>query len=143
MMTNKLFNLASRLPLLLVVAILFPSTTTAVRRLEVQTSPNAPHHHAVHQSKDSQSNPSNNATSFSRNILGQNVYVDVPTSPDDHIVKDLPLLDDADFSTTHWAGLLPASADGDKYLFYWMFAPDPEALQAQQLTEAGACSVRD
>jgi carboxypeptidase C (cathepsin A) len=37
---------------------------------------------------------------------------------------DLPLLDNNKFPTSHWAGLLPASADGDKYLFYWVFAPD-------------------
>jgi len=28
------------------------------------------------------------------------------------------------FPTQHWAGLLPASDSGDKYLFYWLFAPD-------------------
>jgi carboxypeptidase D len=59
-----------------------------------------------------------------RRLLGKSVDVPVPASPDNHLVNDLPLLDkDALGGTPHWAGLLPASGDGDKYLFYWMFAP--------------------
>ena len=54
--------------------------------------------------------------------LHKNVHVDVPSNPDGHLVKDLPLLDD--FPTQQWAGHLPASAGGDKYFFYWLFAPD-------------------
>ena len=46
------------------------------------------------------------------------------SSPDDHLVTNLPLLDNSKFATKHWAGLLPASGDGDKYFFYWLFAPD-------------------
>ena len=53
-----------------------------------------------------------------------NVDVDVPTSPDEHLVTSLPLLDASSFTTQHWAGHLPSSADGDKYFFYWLFAPD-------------------
>ena len=60
-----------------------------------------------------------NATSHRR--LSNPVHVPVPSSPDDHLVKNLPLL--SSFTTEHWAGLLPASEDGDKYLFYWLFAP--------------------
>lgn len=63
-----------------------------------------------------------------RNLTKQRhrrVSVPIPESPDGHLVKDLPLLDNAKFPTSHWAGLLPASDDdGDKYLFYWLFAPD-------------------
>ncbi|GAX12802.1 carboxypeptidase D [Fistulifera solaris] len=47
------------------------------------------------------------------------------THPDEHFVKDLPLLDSQQFSTQQWAGLLPASPHGDKYFFYWLFAPSP------------------
>ena len=51
-----------------------------------------------------------------------------PQSPDDHLVSGpLPVWHtDADaFPTSHWAGHLPASnGDDDKYLFYWLFAPD-------------------
>jgi len=43
--------------------------------------------------------------------------------PEDHFVKDLPLLD-LNEAPHHYAGLLPASADGHKYLFYWYFLPD-------------------
>jgi carboxypeptidase C (cathepsin A) len=53
------------------------------------------------------------------------VSVDVPTDPDDHLVKgDLPLLAEGELKTKHWAGLLPANDKGDKYLFYWLFEPD-------------------
>jgi len=50
--------------------------------------------------------------------------VDIPISPDDHLVQNLPLLNPDDFKTQHWAGHLPASADKDKYFFYWLFAPE-------------------
>ena len=49
---------------------------------------------------------------------------DLP-SPSEHRVKDLPLLDDAEFRVAHFAGHLPAGPDpDDKKLFYWLFAPD-------------------
>lgn len=48
--------------------------------------------------------------------------VETATSPDDHLVKSLPLLA-AEFPTQHWAGHLPASSNNDKYFFYWLFAP--------------------
>jgi carboxypeptidase D len=54
-----------------------------------------------------------------------------PNGPEDHLVTDLPLLDSSKFSTEHWAGLLPASTDRDKYLFYWLFAPDLTAFTDQ------------
>jgi len=52
------------------------------------------------------------------------IHVPVPTDPNDHLVKDLPLLETTttDEPLTHWAGHLPV-ASGDKYLFYWLFAP--------------------
>ena len=63
-----------------------------------------------------------------RQLLGNNETetVDVPkvSTPDEHLVTELPLLDVSKFPTDHWAGLLPASADGDKYFFYWLLAPD-------------------
>ena len=59
-----------------------------------------------------------------RKLLGTNVNVPIPDTPDGHLVTDLPLLDPATFQTKHWAGLLPSSPDGDKYFFYWLFAPD-------------------
>jgi len=53
----------------------------------------------------------------------QNIQVDVATDPDEHLVSDLPLLDPEDFKTEHWAGYIPVS-EGDKYYFYWLFAPE-------------------
>lgn len=52
------------------------------------------------------------------------VDVEQATSPQDHLVKNLPLLQDGTLDVDHWAGHLPASANGDKYFFYWLFAPD-------------------
>ena len=48
------------------------------------------------------------------------------SSPDDHLVTDpLPLMKDgSQFTTRHWAGHLPASGDGHKYFFYWLFEPE-------------------
>jgi len=65
-----------------------------------------------------------------RSLAGKkNVKVPVATSPDDHLVTDLPLLNKQDFPTQHWAGLLPVNDKKDGYLFYWLFAPDQEALE--------------
>jgi hypothetical protein len=58
------------------------------------------------------------------------VNVAVPDQPDGHLVTNLPLLSASAFPTQHWAGLLPASAEGDKYLFYWLFAPDTSATKS-------------
>ena len=66
-----------------------------------------------------------NTTDFGRHLLGRNVAVPRAASPNDHLVTGLPLLEPSSFPTKHWAGLLPASDDGDKYLFYWLFAPPP------------------
>ena len=63
------------------------------------------------------------------------VNVPFPSSPDDHEVKSLPLLSEGALTTRHWAGLLPASANGDKYLFYWLFAPDVSQQQGLQETD--------
>jgi carboxypeptidase D len=60
-----------------------------------------------------------------------NVPVTVPQNPDDHLVTDLPLYHPNASSTIvgkHWAGHLPASADGDKYFFYWLFAPSSASM---------------
>ena len=59
-----------------------------------------------------------------RRLLGTNVNVPIPETSDGHLVTNLPLLNPKEFTTKHWAGLLPSSPDGDKYFFYWLFAPD-------------------
>jgi carboxypeptidase C (cathepsin A) len=63
---------------------------------------------------------------YEENSIQRLSFVNVPfsSSPDDHEVKSLPLLSEGTLMTKHWAGLLPASGNGDKYLFYWLFAPD-------------------
>jgi len=43
--------------------------------------------------------------------------------PDSHLVTSMPLLPDGLLKTKHWAGHLPASIDGDKGIFYWLFEP--------------------
>ena len=90
-----------------------------------------------------------NTTDFGRHLLGQNVNVPKANSPDDHLVKGLPLLDPSTFRTDHWAGLLPASDGGDKYLFYWLFAPSPSDKKDEDipliiwLNGGPACSSMD
>ncbi|CAB9507783.1 Pheromone-processing carboxypeptidase KEX1 [Seminavis robusta] len=56
--------------------------------------------------------------------LSSTVEVPFPATPEDHEIKSLPLLAEGTLTTKHWAGLLPASAEKDKYFFYWLFAPD-------------------
>lgn len=71
-----------------------------------------------------------------RGLIGTKVAVPIPTSPDEHLVTQLPLLDKADFhQTQHWSGLLPVNEHGDGYLFYWLFAPDPETVTARNLPD--------
>jgi carboxypeptidase D len=48
----------------------------------------------------------------------------VVSDPSEHAVTSLPLLAPEDLKSQQWAGHLPASADDDKYFFYWLFAPD-------------------
>ena len=67
----------------------------------------------------------------------KNVEVKLPQSPDDHLVSSLPLLDDQNTSLTHWAGHLKASEKHDKYIFYWLFAPDEEEVKKLSLEEQG------
>jgi carboxypeptidase D len=59
-----------------------------------------------------------------KQLVSNPVYVEVPKSPDEHLVESIPLLDPSTFTTKHWAGHLPVSSNGDKYFFYWLFAPD-------------------
>jgi hypothetical protein len=69
-------------------------------------------------------------TTSSNRLLKNNVNVPIPKSPDDHLVTDMPLLKNIDFKNTkHWSGLLPVNDKGDGYLFYWLFEPDPTAVQ--------------
>lgn len=55
----------------------------------------------------------------------RDVEVPVPTDPEEHRVKaeELPLFDGS-LETFQYAGLLPASANKDKYFFYWFFYPE-------------------
>lgn len=62
------------------------------------------------------------------------VEVPLPANADEHLVASLPLLSEGVFPTKHWAGLLPASPDKDKFLFYWLFAPDTSMSQQQATT---------
>lgn len=55
--------------------------------------------------------------------------------PSDHLVTDLPYLDDDTFSTKHYAGHIPASKEDDKKIFYWLFEPDT--------SDAGTANHRD
>ena len=96
--------------------LLFPAVVQAIRML-----PNDRKHPSISSSSISSSSSSNNRR---RVLMGTKVNVPTPSGPDDHLVTDLPLLDTDTFPTKHWAGLLPASDDGHKYLFYWLFAPD-------------------
>lgn len=90
-----------------------------------------------------------NVTDFGRHLLGKTVNVPKAKSPDDHLVTNLPLLDSSKFTTDHWAGLLPASDGGDKYLFYWLFAPPPSTKADEDipliiwLNGGPACSSMD
>eukprot|EP00537_Pseudo-nitzschia_pungens_P018192 CAMPEP_0172410434 /NCGR_PEP_ID=MMETSP1061-20121228/76882_1 /TAXON_ID=37318 /ORGANISM="Pseudo-nitzschia pungens, Strain cf. pungens" /LENGTH=814 /DNA_ID=CAMNT_0013146619 /DNA_START=87 /DNA_END=2531 /DNA_ORIENTATION=- len=65
-----------------------------------------------------------------RSLIGTNVNVPKASNPDDHLVTNLPLLSDFNGGSKHWAGLLPVNDKGDGYLFYWLFAPDAEQLEA-------------
>lgn len=60
-----------------------------------------------------------------RQLFSSEQHTRAASSPEEHLVTDLPLLDSNLFPTKHWAGLLPASAGNDKYFFYWLFAPPP------------------
>lgn len=72
----------------------------------------------------------------SRSVRNSNVRVPIPSSPDEHLVGALPLLQGGTLPTKHWAGHLPASADGDKYFFYWLFAPDQSPRTAKEVHES-------
>lgn len=64
------------------------------------------------------------------------VYVPKPNGPDDHLIASLPLMDPAnDLPTKQWAGHLPASNDGHKYFFYWLFAPDKAGTEHANLSD--------
>ena len=57
--------------------------------------------------------------------------VPIPEDREGHRVTGLPYLDPA-FTTPHYAGLLPASADSNKYLFYWLFHPDTTGYKGRE-----------
>ncbi|KAG7359726.1 serine carboxypeptidase [Nitzschia inconspicua] len=109
------------------------SPVTAVRRLDTSVTTNQ--HHHQHLATLSELNTNATFRAPRRTVIGTNVDVPTANTPDDHLVTNLPLLDNDDFPTKHWAGLLPASDDGDKYLFYWLFAPDQEQIKKQKVAE--------
>ena len=90
----------------------------AFLRLARSLRPNVKRLPAYHTDLDEETKPP-------KPVLRQlSVNVEVPTSPDAHRVHSLPLFDDTENFPLSWAGHLPASADGTKYLFYWLFAPE-------------------
>jgi carboxypeptidase D len=119
--------------LFLVVFNLYVSPTIAVRRLDA-TVASSQHHHR-HTYRRSEKTNATTTIPSRRKVLGTNVNVPEAKSPDDHLVSDLPLLDNNIFPTKHWAGLLPASDDGDKYLFYWLIAPDQGQIKKQNIKD--------
>eukprot|EP00978_Attheya_sp_CCMP212_P001813 scaffold3764_cov50-Attheya_sp.AAC.4 len=60
-----------------------------------------------------------------------------PSSPEEHLVTSLPLLEEGAFTTAHYAGHLPASPKGsnDKALFYWLFAPDSSDTDYEEIQD--------
>jgi hypothetical protein len=106
----------SRLSFLLLASVCLP-VTRAVR---------------IHPTLDNRQRQTetNNSSGSTGKEQTERVTYTIPTDPAQHSVQTLPLLDPEDFSHPHWAGHLPASADGHKHLFYWLFAPDLEAAAA-------------
>ncbi len=86
------------------------------------------------QQEDGQGLITKDSVRGSRSLVGINANVPVPSGPDDHLVNDLPLLNKDDFPGAHWAGLLPVNDKKDGYLFYWLFAPDKDALAEAKQT---------
>jgi carboxypeptidase D len=99
--------------------LLSSSLTTAFRRL-----PSSP---VVSSQAQLEAREQQQGGSHKRNLKSKPVHVVVPANPRDHLVTDLPLLAQGELPVEHWAGHLPASGgpggDGDKYFFYWLFAP--------------------
>jgi carboxypeptidase C (cathepsin A) len=60
-----------------------------------------------------------------------NARDDVKAYHDGSILTLVGALTNEGVNSNHWAGVLPASADGDKFLFYWLFAPPPNYLVAE------------
>ena len=66
-----------------------------------------------------------NSTKSTASHRRAKVRVEIPSSPDGHLVKDLPLVKQGEeLKTKHWAGHLPVSDDGENYFFYWLFEPE-------------------
>lgn len=115
------------------IILWFSSIVTAIRRLPTDQRLDG---ERILSSMDPNWSTGNNHTSSSHRRLSSNVDVPIPTQPDEHLVTNLPFLSADQFSTKHWAGLLPASNEGDKYFFYWLFAPeinDSNAVQEEQV----------
>ena len=117
------FCLGSLLPylvslLLLVVSILPSFTIIAIRQFPTDSQL----HRRTTQRRRMERRARSDAPD--RRWMHADASVSHVTNPDDHLVKSLPLLEPGTFPTSHWAGLLPASPNGTKYFFYWLFAPD-------------------
>jgi hypothetical protein len=114
---------------LAVATILFPERVEAVRILPQaqRSAPDTVLSSLLLHNADAPDHSLFNYSSSSlleHRILSSNVDVPFPASPDEHEVTSLPLMSADVLTTKHWAGLLPASDQADKYLFYWLFAPD-------------------
>lgn len=97
-------------------ALIF-TAVESVRRLPNEVKPDQPwHDHGRRLTSDIDDQDS---SQFSRSTASND--------PDSHLVTSLPLLPDGSLTTKHWAGHIPASADGDKKIFYWLFEPSSGA----------------
>lgn len=128
----------SRYWLTALLGILFPSAVHAFRRTP---SSFATTNDATVTDGDTANTEYANNDADAPRRRNKAVMVDVPTDPASHLVTDLPLLDkNALADTPHWAGHLPVTGgrqgDGDKYLFYWLFAPSSQEAAAEAHDDA-------
>lgn len=152
---NRISNATNNALALLVLLVL--SGTTLNEAVRIVKDP-LPHHRRV-----TQQEPAGQAQSFSsaanefvsssltdeqddietktasqhRRLKSSSLSVPVPTRPEEHLVTEpLPLWSGDPFPTQHWAGHLPASSDGTKFFFYWLFAPDLSSSSSSSVDES-------